>query len=61
MVVGDFINIMKMTFDFNFDLYKAFKEHRYTKTSKQREAVIKSFSLITCKLMIRKKLVQLKT
>ncbi len=26
-VVGDYINIMKTTFDFNFDLYKAFKQH----------------------------------
>ena len=38
-VVGDFINIMKTTFDFNFDLYKALKQHGYTKTSNQREAV----------------------
>ena len=27
MVVGDYINIMKTTFDFNFDLYQAFKTH----------------------------------
>ena len=26
-VVGDFINIMKTTFDFNFDLYSAFIQH----------------------------------
>jgi len=38
-VVGDYINIMKITFDFNFDLYQAFKQHGYTKTWKQREAV----------------------
>ena len=30
---------MKMTFDFNFDLYQAFKQHGYTKTWKQKEAV----------------------
>ena len=24
---GDYINIMKTTFDFNFDLYPAFKQH----------------------------------
>jgi len=35
MVVGDFINIMKMTFDFNFDLYKAFK-HAAVDTQKRR-------------------------
>jgi len=34
-MVGDNIKIMKTTFDFNFD----FKQHRYTKTWKQREAV----------------------
>ena len=49
-VVGDNINIMKMTFDLNFDLYQAFKQHGYAKTWKQREAVnLKSFTLITCK------------
>ena len=47
-VVGDNINIMKTTFEFNFDLYQAFKQHGYTKIWKQREAVnSKSFSLIT--------------
>ena len=30
-VVGDYINTMKTTFDFNFDLYQAFTQHRYTK------------------------------
>ena len=38
-VVGDNINIMKTTFELNFDLYQAFKQHGYTKTWKQREAV----------------------
>ena len=58
-VVGDYINIVKTTFDFNFDLYQAFKQHGYTKTWKQREeAYLKSVSLITCKLVIRKKLVK---
>ena len=57
-MVGDNINIMKTTFEFNFDLYQAFKQHGYTKIWKQREAVnSKSFSLITCKLVIRKNLV----
>ena len=58
MVVGDYINIMSTTFYLNFYLYQAFKQHGYTKTWKQREAVnFKSFSVFTCKLVIRKKLV----
>ena len=61
-VVGDNTNIMKTTFELNFDLYKAFKQHGYTKIWKQREAVNpKSFSLITCKLVIRKSLLTIKT
>ena len=57
-VVSDYFNQMKTTFDLNFDLYQAFKQHGYTKTWKQRKAVnYKSFSLITCELVFRKKLV----
>ena len=57
-VVGDNINIMKTTFELNFDFYQAFKQHGYTKIWKHREAVnLKSFTLISCKLVIRKKLV----
>ena len=57
-VVSDNINIMKTTFELNFDFYQAFKQHGYTNTWKQIEAVnLKSFTLITCKLVIRKKLV----
>ena len=26
-VIGDYFNIMKTTFDINFDLYQAFKQH----------------------------------
>ena len=37
-VVGDNINIMKTTFELNFDFYQAFKQHGYTKIWKQREA-----------------------
>ena len=29
-VVVDYINTMKTTFDFNFDLHKAVKQHGYT-------------------------------
>ena len=58
VLVGNYINTMKATFDFNFDLYQAVKQHGYTSKQKSREAVNqKSFSLITCKLVVRKKLV----
>ena len=57
-VVGDNINIMKTTFECNFDLYQTFKQNGYTKIWKQKEAVnLRSFSFITCKLVFRKKLV----
>ena len=39
-MVRDYINIMKTTLDFNFNLYKAFKQHGYTKTWKQKEAIV---------------------
>ena len=52
-VVGDNINIMKTTFELNFDFYQAFKQHGNTKIWKQRKAVnLKNFTLITCKLVI---------
>ena len=55
-VVGDNINIMKTTFELNFNSYQAFKQQGYPKIWKQREAVnLKSFTLNTCKLVIRKK------
>ena len=57
-MVGNNTNIMKTTFDFNFDLYLAFEQQEYIKTWKQREAwQLYSFSLIICKLVIRKQLV----
>ena len=34
-----YINTMKTTFDLNFDLYQALKQHGYTYTWKQREVV----------------------
>ena len=37
-MVGDYINIMKTTFDFNFDLYQAFNR-MHAQKHKQREAV----------------------
>ncbi len=40
-MVGAYINIMKTTLGFNFYLDQAFKQHKYTKTWKQREAVNK--------------------
>ena len=57
-VVGDNINIIKTTFELNFDFLQAFKQHGYTKIWKKRKAVnFKSYTLNTCKLVIRKKLV----
>ena len=57
-VVSDNINIMKTTFELNFDFYQAFKQHDTQKYGKKRKAVnLKSFTLITCKLVIPKKLV----
>ena len=61
-VVGDNINIIKTTFELNYDFYQAFKQQGCTKIWKPREAVnLKSFTLITCKLVIRKGLLTIKT
>jgi len=47
-VVGDNIIIMKTTFELNFDSYKSFKQHGYTKNVEtKRSCQFKSFSLIT--------------
>ena len=35
-VVGDYINIMKTTFDLNLDFYQAFRQHGYTKMETKR-------------------------
>ena len=57
-MVGDYINIMKKTFDFNFDLYLKLSLNSMDTPKIEREAVnLKSFSLITSKLVIRKKFV----
>ena len=55
-MVGDYINKMKTTFDFNFGLNQALKQHGYTKTWKQIEAVDLEWFLLIM-LVIRKKLV----
>ena len=34
-VVGDYINTIKTTFDFNFDLYQAFIQHRNNKNKEK--------------------------
>ena len=44
-VVGDNINIMKTTFELNFDLYQAFKQHGYTKYGNKEKLSIKKASL----------------
>ena len=46
MVVGDYINTMKTTFDFIFDLYQAFKQHAETHKHGNKEKLsIKKASL----------------
>ena len=48
-VVGDNINIIKTTFELNFDFYQTLKQHGCTKIWKQREAVnLKSFTKKAC-------------
>ena len=44
-VVGDTINIMKTTFELNFDFYQAFKQNEYTKTLTKEKLSIKKASL----------------
>ena len=44
-VVCDYINIMKTTFDLNFDLYQAFKQHQYKKHGNKEKLSIKKASL----------------
>ena len=43
-MVGAYINIMKTTLGLNFYLDQSFKQHKYTKTWEQREAVNKKAS-----------------
>ena len=54
--VGDYINTMKTTLDFNFYLYQAFEQHRYTKTQKQREDVNSKSNFISKKAFTESKL-----
>ena len=57
-LAGDYINIMKKTFDFNLDLYLKLSLNSMDTPKIEREAVnSKSFSLITRKLVIRKQFV----
>ena len=53
-VTGDYINIIKTTFDFNFDVYEAFKQHRCTKNGNKEKLSMKKASLITCEFVIKK-------
>ena len=46
-----YINTIITAFEFNFDIYQAFRKHEYTLTLKQREIVNKQlflFSMETC-------------
>ena len=53
-MVGGFINTMKTTFDFNLDLYQAFKQHGYTKHGNKEKLSIKKKASL-CKLFNSKK------
>ena len=44
-MVGEYINTMKTTFDFNFDLYQAFKQHERTYSGNKEMLSIKKASL----------------
>ena len=48
-MVVEKINIIKTTFDFNFDLYHAFKQHFYTK--REKRVVEIRFFLTVCRLV----------
>ena len=37
MVVGEYVNVMMMTFNLYFDSCHGLKQHEYTKSWKQRE------------------------
>ena len=59
-MVGNYINAIKSTFGFNFDLYKLLNSMDTQKMETKRGCQLKSFSLITCKLVSRKKLFTIK-
>ena len=44
-MVGDYFNIKKTTFDFNFDVFPAFEQQEYIKTRKKEKLPIKKASL----------------
>ena len=56
-VVGDYINIMKTTFDFNFDFYPVLNSI-IQKMETKRSCKIRMFSLITVNLEFEKKACQ---
>ena len=60
--VGNYINTMKTTFEFNFDLNYVVKQHGiHTNIKVKRIYQLNSFALFTCKFVIRKKLVSNQT
>ena len=55
-MVGDYINTMKTTFDFNFDLYQGILNSMNAQKHRNKKKLsINSFPLITCTHVIRKK------
>ena len=59
-VVGDYINILQTNFDFNFDLYQAFKQHEYTKTWNKDKLSIKKAHLLLLNLYSKISLLTIK-
>ena len=49
-----YINTIITAFEFNFDIYQAFRKHEYTLTLKQRETVNKQLFYFQWKLVILK-------
>ncbi len=61
-MVGDYINIMKTTFDFNFDFYQAFKRHGYKKHGNKENLSVKIFSIsLLVNLQFEKSFLTIKT
>jgi len=56
-VVGDYMNIMKTTFDFNFDFYPVLNSMNNPKNGNKEKLQNKNVLFNYCKLVIRKKLV----
>ena len=55
-------NNLKMTFDFNFDLNQAFKQHKYTKNgNKEKLSIKKALLYLLVNLKFKNSLLKIKT